>query len=308
MISPVICIGESLVDELFHSKNELLPATTNDAIVTKSAGGVSRNIAHHLALLGLPVQLITVFGNDSDGDRLKEACVSAGVKLDAAITSGITGKYTGILNPDGSLHVAFIMKSDNHLITAARLEQQSGLLRDAAFMIVDANVNVPAFEWLLDFSNQNTIPMILEPVSVPPAKKYRDTDLNGLYLITPNEDELPALCSDSSTSTQQQVDELLERGVQHIWLHYGPNGSTFYSREKTITLGAPKINIVDCTGAGDGSLAGFIFGKYLGEDDPGSLKLAHVLSAEILGVSGSVATHINRELLLNSITKYFPIE
>src|SRR5436190_19109445 len=103
MSKPVICIGASFIDELFHAKEELLLATTNNAIVTKTAGGVSRNIAHQLALLGVPVQLISVFGNDSDSDWLKQVSEAAGVKLDASITKdGLNGKYTGMLNADGS--------------------------------------------------------------------------------------------------------------------------------------------------------------------------------------------------------------
>ena len=72
MSNPVICIGAALVDELFHATGEMLLATTNEAMVTKTAGGVSRNIAHQLAILGVRVQLISVFGNDSDGDWLKQ--------------------------------------------------------------------------------------------------------------------------------------------------------------------------------------------------------------------------------------------
>ena len=83
MPKPVICIGAALVDELFHATGELLLSTTTDATVTKTAGGVSRNIAHQLALLGVPVQLVSAFGNDSDGDWLKQVSKDAGVKLDA---------------------------------------------------------------------------------------------------------------------------------------------------------------------------------------------------------------------------------
>ena len=57
MTKPVICIGAAFIDELFHAKEEMLLATTNVAFVTKTAGGVSRNIAHQLALLGVSVQL-----------------------------------------------------------------------------------------------------------------------------------------------------------------------------------------------------------------------------------------------------------
>ena len=72
MPKPVICIGAAFIDELFHIKEEMMPGTTNDASLTKTAGGVSRNIAHQLALLGADVQLISVFGNDGDGEWLKQ--------------------------------------------------------------------------------------------------------------------------------------------------------------------------------------------------------------------------------------------
>lgn len=307
MSKPVICIGAAFVDELFHATDEMLLATTNNATVTKTAGGVSRNIAHQLALLGVPVQLISVFGNDSDGDWLKKVCTDAGVKLDGAITKeGLSGKYTGILNVDGSLFSAFLTNSAIHLITPYHLGKQIHLLRTASYILADANINVDTAEWLLAFSNENNIPFIIEPVSVPPAKKYKEVNLAGLHLITPNEDELPVLCSEKSFFTQQQVDELLSRGVKQIWLHNGKHGSALYSPGKSVSLHAPSIEVLDCTGAGDGSLSGFILGKFLGKEDIDCMKLAHTLSAEILQVNGAIATHLNQEKLLAQVNKYYP--
>ncbi len=307
MSKPVICIGAALVDELFHARSAMLMATTNDATVTKTAGGVSRNIAHQLALLGVPVQLISVVGNDSDGDWIKQSCRQAGVQIDALITKeGLTGKYTGILDVDGSLFSAFLTNSAVHLITPEHLDGHSELLRSASYILADANIPVDTAEWLLSFSNQYRIPFILEPVSVPPARKFRHVDLGGLYMVTPNEDELPVLCSEQATMTQMQIEEMLEKGVQHIWLHNGKMGSALYKKEKTITLHAPNIEVLDCTGAGDGSLSGFILGKFLGMEDMDCLKLAHTLSAEILQVNGAIATHLNQEKLLGLIQKYYP--
>ena len=188
MQKPIICIGAALVDELFHAREEMLLATTIDASVTKTAGGVARNIAHQLAILNVPVQLISVFGDDSDGDWLKSVCLNAGVKLDASLTrEGLSGKYTGILNLDGSLFTAFLTNSANHLITPEHLKRNIDLLYTASFLLADANINVETVEWLLGFSRQTGIPFIIEPVSVPPARKFKDQDLDGLYLITPNE-------------------------------------------------------------------------------------------------------------------------
>ncbi len=307
MSKPVICIGAALVDELFHATDNMLLATTNDATVTKTAGGVSRNIAHQLALLEVPVQLISVFGNDSDSDWLKQVCLAAGVKLDASITKqGLSGKYTGILNVDGSLFSAFLTNAANHLITPEHLAQHQELLRTASYLLADANISVDTAEWLLVFSKETGIPFVIEPVSVPPAKKFINVNLDGLYMITPNEDELPVLCSDKSFLTQLQVEELLQKGVKNIWLHNGKHGSALYSKDKTITLHAPSIEVLDCTGAGDGSLSGFILGRHLGKEDIDCLKLAHTLSAEILQVSGAIATHLNQEKLLLQVGKYYP--
>lgn len=307
MPQPVICIGASFVDELFHAHDGVLKATTNNAHVTKTAGGVSRNIAHQLALLGVPVQLISVFGNDSDGDWLRQVCREAGVQLDACIIrEGLSGKYTGVLDADGSLYTAFLTNEANHLLTPAYLQQQLSLLQTASYILADANIPVETAEWLLGFCNEADIPFILEPVSVPPARKFRHASLNGLHLITPNEDELPVLCSEKAFFTQMQIEELLNRGVEYVWLHNGKHGSALYSKEKSITLHAPDIQVVDCTGAGDGSLTGFILGKYLKLNDETCLRLAHTLSAEILQVNGAIASHLTQEQLLQAVATYYP--
>lgn len=307
MANPIICIGAALVDELIHASNELLLATTSDAVVTKTAGGVSRNIAHQLAIIGVPVQLISVFGNDSDGDWLKKTCREAGVQLDASITrEGLSGKYTGILNIDGSLFAAFLTNAAIQLITPEHLAANTDLLKTASFLLGDANLNIETVAWLLEFSKTTGIPFILEPVSVPPARKYKEVDLSGLYLITPNEDELPVLCSEKAFLTQLQVEELLNKGIQNVWLHNGKQGSARYSNEQTISLHAPDIEVVDCTGAGDGSLSGYLLGKYLGKNELECMKLAHTLSAEILQVNGSIAPHLSQDILLDRVNKYYP--
>ena len=306
MLKPVVCIGAALADELLHSSTTILLRTTNIVTAKKSAGGVCRNIAHQVSLLNIPVQLICVFGNDGDGDWLKEICTRAGVQLDAAITARVTtGKYTGIINSDGSLFTACLTNPSGQLITPGYLQQQQSLLSTASFLLLDTNLSAEAIEWLINFSNQANIPLVIEPVSVPPARKLSAIDLKGVYLITPNEDELPAICSTTATTTEAQIKELLQRGVQNIWLHKGASGSVFYNQKETLYLPAPEVVVIDCTGAGDGSVAGFIASKYAGKGNLDCLKTAHTLAAEILQVNGSIITHINQEQLIQLVSKYY---
>jgi pseudouridine kinase len=306
MQKPVICIGAALVDDLYHAHEPMLMHTTNEVTQTRTAGGVARNIAHQLSLLDIPVQLISVFGKDTDGDWLKQVCLDAGIKLDASIADAeVTGKYTALIDKDGSMFTALLTNAALHLITPDYLQQHEQLLNTAAYILVDANLSVESTNWLIRFTNLNKIRMIIEPVSVPPAKKIAECNFEGLYLITPNEDELPALCSDASTTTEEQVNELLNKGIQYVWLHKGKLGSALFKKTETLQLNAPAANVVDCTGAGDGSVSGFILSKYFGKDNLNSLRTAHTLSAEILQVHGAIATHLTQEKLLNSVSKYY---
>jgi pseudouridine kinase len=306
MSKPVICIGAALVDDLYHAHDPMMMHTTNEVTQTRTAGGVARNISHQLSLLDVPVQLISVFGKDNDGDWLKQVCREAGIKLDASIMDApVTGKYTALIDKDGSMFTALLTNAALHLVTPEHLQQHEALLATAAYILVDANISVESVNWLIRFANLNNIRVIIEPVSVPPAKKIAACNFEGLYLITPNEDELPALCSDAAVTTEEQVQELLGKGIQYVWLHKGKLGSALYKKTETLQLNAPMANVVDCTGAGDGSVSGFILSKYFGKDNLNSLRTAHTLSAEILQVHGAIATHLSQEKLLNSVSKYY---
>lgn len=306
MSNPVICIGSALVDEIFHATDTMLLHTTNEVTSTRTAGGVSRNIAHQLSLLNVPVHLISVFGNDADGDWLKQVCREAGIRFEFSIDSALpTGKYTAIVSKDGSLFTALLTNSALHLITPGYLQSQVALLTKASYILADANLPVDTINWIIEFTRQHPIRLIIEPVSVPPAKKISNVNFDGLYMITPNEDELPVLCTNEANTTDEQIKELLDRGIQNIWLHKGKAGSSLHKKTETLQLPAPETAVIDCTGAGDGSVSGFIFSKYHGNDNLTSLQTAHSLSAEILQVHGAIASHLNQEKLLQLVTKYY---
>lgn len=307
MAKPVVCIGGALVDELYYVRQPMQLATTNISTMEQRAGGVCRNLAHQLALFGVPVELVSVFGDDVQGNWLKHICESVGIGLAASVfaPAGNTGKYTGIIDADGSLFTALLTNGSGQLVTPSHLHRHEALLSSASYLLADTNLTAETLQWLINFGNLHNVPLIIEPVSVPPAEKLAALDLAGVYMITPNEDELPAICQPHVPAREQQIGQLLDRGVQNVLLHTGAQGSVWYKARTSMTLHAPLVNIKDCTGAGDALLAGWVLGKWLDKTDVECLKMAHTLAAEVLQVKGAIATNLNLRLLFESVEKYF---
>ncbi len=304
----VVCIGAMLVDELFYCKEPVVAATSNPANVKKAAGGVMRNIAHQLALLEMPVQLITVMGNDADGQWLKEDCMQAGIDMNHIITADCgTGKYSAILNPDGSLYAAACVNPSESHLTIPLLQQKEAALSKASIVVADTNLDPVVLEWLNSYCREKGTLLFIEPVSVAKAKKLSAIDLEGLFMVTPNEDELASL-SEFSSSAETVLQELLQKGIQYVWLRKGANGSEMISVKSRYALPSPSVTVKDITGAGDAALAAWIAAYCLGNTEKQCLLAAHSMAARVIQVEGAIDITISRQKLFDSIKIYYPDE
>jgi pseudouridine kinase len=62
-----------------RSHRALVAADSNPGTVSISLGGVGRNIAHNLALMGTDVRMLTAFGQDLHGQRIAASCSELGI-------------------------------------------------------------------------------------------------------------------------------------------------------------------------------------------------------------------------------------
>jgi len=84
-----------------------------------------------------------------------------------------TGKYTAIINHDGSMFTALRTNATLYMITPFYLQVHEALLKTANYILVHANLSVTTINWLVKFTNQHAIRIIIEPGSVPTAKKLQ---------------------------------------------------------------------------------------------------------------------------------------
>ena len=306
MNKSVLCIGATLVDELYFCEQNCIPHTSNPAAKTTSIGGVISNIAQHLGLLQLHPSLITALGTDTDADYIAKSLNQKGITLDQSVLANdSTGKYVSIMNPDGNLVVAVCQDISSKYLTPAFFKSKTDFIKEFDFVIMDTNIPTASIQWLIDFTKMHQQKLIIEPVSVAKASKLATLNLQGVFMITPNEDELKAIANIDTTNESAMTQSLFRRGVQQVWIRKGNQGSVICTPNQSLALGVPKISISDSTGAGDAALAAWIFGYLNHESELTCLQLAHALALEVLQIKGAVLEHLNSENLYRIKNTYY---
>ena len=82
----IVVIGGVNMDIFGHPDAPLVQKDSNPGHVSLSAGGVARNIAHNLALLGEDVKFISAFGEDAHAAQLAEGCRRVGMDISNSLT------------------------------------------------------------------------------------------------------------------------------------------------------------------------------------------------------------------------------
>lgn len=299
----IICVGAALIDDIFICREQPITGTSNPATFSRTAGGVAHNVAHHLALLSYDVKLISHLGKDSDGVWLSRECTHAGIDLTySKLNDTPTGRFTAILTPEGELFSGASAMHFEREIDVPFLSALQHVLSEASLLILDCNLSLESLNWLLDFSRANKIPCIIEPVSVPKARKLFSAHVQDVLMVTPNYEEMFSINGRHDTNNiGTAIKVLLHRGVKNIWFRNGKNGSRMFTEKEVINLPAPKVEMLDSTGAGDAALAGWIHGWLNQKDMTECMRYGHSLASLVLKSSGAIAKNITTSMLENSV-------
>jgi len=286
----VVVIGGANIDLRGRPGGEVLERhTSNPGKINVGLGGVGRNIAHNLALLNVPVTLLSVVGDDGEGIRILEETGKAGVKVEQMIISGEhpTGVYLAILDEKGEMEVAVSDMQILEEITVEYLRSKAYLIKESKIVVVDTNIPEESIGYVMDLCNKVNVPLLIEPVSMEKAKKLRKIlDGSGRWIIdyiTPSRDELESILGveigdDQDLDLVKATEELKCRGVKNMIITLGKRGIYVFSGAgvsefKEVEQGNPepgkfigsyKGEVVDVTGAGDALVAGLVYGIYKG--------------------------------------------
>ena len=253
-------IGGANVDMSATLNDAFIAADSNPGHIEVGYGGVARNIAHNLSLLGARTQLLTVFGGDLFGGLLHDHCKQQGidVHLSERDSSQRSGIYLCINNHGGEMIAAVADTEAVKCITPEWLEKRAGEINKAEFVVADANIGEDALRWLME---NVTAPLFVDGVSS--TKSHRV--INALkkmklpYLHTLKLNLKEALAVTNTTTYAEAAQALLNLGVAHVYITL--SGEGVYCRNAAEEWLFPILpgEIVNTTGAGDAFLAGVVY-------------------------------------------------
>ena len=286
----VTVVGGANTDIFGFPAGRYISRDSNPGTVRWSPGGVGRNIAENLVRLGARVRLVTAFGDDEAGTRLKDECTALGIDVTYSVTVSHTpgACYLAVLDDLGDLAGAV---NDMRALDALL----PGMLDPAAFDAAEAVVldtNVPATTIARAAELAGASPVVLDPVSTPKALAARPI-LGRLSAIKANRREAEEISG--GAGAEGAASRLLEAGVQRVFVSEGTEGVLCATADERLHVPAPDVRVVNATGAGDAFTAGVAYSIARGLGLAETARLASAMAAFALMSERTVSRDITPE-------------
>ena len=212
-----VVVGGVNMDVGGRSFGPLIGQDSNPGRVRMSLGGVGRNIAHNLSLLGVDVHLLTAFGDDVSAQKVAASCGELGIDISHAlqVPGGTTSTYLYIAGPGGDMELAVADMEIYDHVTPAFLNSRSALLSNAQLVIVDTNIPAESIAWLAENCK---VPLFADPVSTTKAEKLRPV-LGRLHTLKPNRIEAELLSGEpipDLAGAERAAAALLDTGLSRL--------------------------------------------------------------------------------------------
>ena len=262
-----VVVGGVNVDIGGTSFAPLVGADSNPGKVSVTLGGVGRNIAHNLSLMGTDVRMMTAYGDDTYGQKVAASCSELGIDLSHALRlpGYTTSTYLYIADHQGEMTLAVSDMEICKQIGPSYLAANLPLLQNAQVVVADANI--PA-ESLIYLAENCTAPLFCDPVSTVKAEKLRPI-LHKIHTLKPNRLEAELLTGvkiQTKEDALRAVDALLQMGVHRVFLSMGADGVCAAMGDQRVWMENIPGNVVNTTGCGDAFMAALVWAYLQGMD------------------------------------------
>ena len=255
MNKKICVIGSSNIDQFsyiseFPSSGETL---IGDSFET-GFGGKGANQAVMAGLLGADVYMISCLGSDIFGDSTINNFIENNVNVDhiqrVRVSSGVAPIW---VNAKGENKIVVIPGANNE-IDANKAKASLQEIENVSYLVGQAEIPMDVNHNVFDYAKQNNITTIFNPA---PGKNLEGTFLEKVDWLIPNEYEFEIVSG--LNMTDENILKFSKEIPCNLLVTYGEQGVLYVEDNEIIKFKAPKVEVVDTTGAGDAFVGSFVF-------------------------------------------------
>ena len=269
---PTICVvGSSNIDQIAYT--DRIP-NSGETLIGKSFemgfGGKGANQAVMAGILGANTYMITCLGDDPYADMTIENYKKCNVNIDyIQRVSGSSGVAPIWVEEDGTNRI-IVISGANDLLEADQAIIGISAISDLSVVVgqfeIPQNVTFKVF----DYCKKKNIQTILNPA---PAQELSENILKVSDWFIPNEVEFNVISKGGDSNNDKDIISFSSEISSNLIITLGADGAAIVKRNKVFRILAPKVDVIDTTGAGDAFVGAFAYGIACGLDSIESIQL-----------------------------------
>lgn len=258
----ITVIGESNIDIAVKRHGDEQNSGCTPAEIRFHHGGVARNIAHNLSLLGQEVRLMTVFGGDDFASQMMADCKSLGIDLSLStqFEQEKSPIFLSFNDEKGYLQSAVSDIELNRHLDLSWLKAKMDEINRSNLVVADTLLSAEALSYLIDYC---AVPLYIDTVSpkraLMLAKALTASKRKAFSALKCNLPEAVALTG--KTDAFEAAKTLNFSGIKEVFITMGEDGVVYGSDGKTMFFPSLPAQVVDVVGAGDAFLSGIVFAQ-----------------------------------------------
>jgi ribokinase len=211
-------------------------------------GGKGANQAVAAARAGAPVTFLGAYGPDAFGTAARERLLKEGIKVDyfQCVQGASSGVALILVDGVTRENLIAVAKSANEVVDSAMVSEARSAFEEAAVVISQLEIRDGAIEAIARICHEMGKPFLLNPA---PSRALPKRVYQSLFAIVVNEHEARDLSKQPDIPAA--VTWLHGAGCKNVVVTLGSRGVTFSDGKKLESVEAPKVRVVDTTGAGD---------------------------------------------------------
>lgn len=304
----IICLGS--INKDIQVRTDRWPASGEDIqardLLTLS-GGKAANRAYCVCKLGGPALLLARTGADAEAEEVLRPLRDIGVQL--AHVKQLAGQRTGHaligVGPGGE-KTTLAAANANQAWEPEGPEQIARVIAQApkgSVLTLDLQIPAPVAWRALEAARQANFRIILDP---SPASQLKAAYYPFADFLTPNLSEAQAMTGlriNSPADAFRAGEAMLARGAGHALVKLGAEGYVLVSPDQRTYIPAPRVRVVDTTGAGDAFAGALAFALWEGQDQIRAFGFAIAASSLAVETYGAQPAYPDRERLAQKLAE-----